>query len=70
MNIPEGSARSSAKEFTHYLQIAIGSIFEIITALVIARNRKLLKADYYTAIYGGRRDSYEENHHVQKNHSQ
>ena len=51
MNIAEGSGRSSAREFAHYLQISNGSIFEIITALVIARNRKFLKTEHYTAIY-------------------
>ncbi len=51
MNISEGSGRSSAKEFAHYLQIATGSIFEIITALAIARNRKFLIPDRYNEIY-------------------
>lgn len=51
MNIAEGSGRSSAKEFAHYLQIATGSIYEIITALAIARNRNFLKVDDYTATY-------------------
>ena len=51
MNIAEGSGRSSAKDFGHYLQIATGSIFEIITALVIARNRNFLTSEQYSGIY-------------------
>ncbi len=51
MNIAEGSGRSSPKEFAHYLQIANGSIFEIITALAIARNRNFLMSDHYNEIY-------------------
>ncbi len=51
MNIAEGSGRSSSKEFAHYLQIAVGSIFEIIAALVIARNRHFLKPAHYNEIY-------------------
>jgi len=50
LNIAEGSGRSSAKKLAHYLQIAIGSIFEIITALVIARNRNFVTADQYNEI--------------------
>lgn len=50
-SIAEGSACSSAKDFARYLEVAIGSIFDIITALVIARNRNFLTADHYQDIY-------------------
>ena len=37
-NLAEGAARSSNKEFSYYISIAIGSIAEIETQLFISRN--------------------------------
>ena len=37
-NIAEGSARISEKEFSHFLQISLGSAFEVETQLIIAHN--------------------------------
>ncbi|MCD0486730.1 four helix bundle protein [Pedobacter sp. MC2016-14] len=34
-NIAEGSSRSSDKEFSHFLSIALGSLFELETQLLI-----------------------------------
>jgi len=35
-NIAEGSSRSSDKEFKHFLSIAIGSLFELETQIILA----------------------------------
>lgn len=35
-NIAEGSSRSSNKEFSHFLSIALGSLFELETQLLIS----------------------------------
>jgi four helix bundle protein len=45
-NIAEGAARSSRKEFTQFLYVALGSLSEVETQLVIAQNLRYLKADY------------------------
>ncbi len=37
-NIAEGSSRPSDAEFAHFLDIALGSAFEVETQLVIAKN--------------------------------
>ncbi len=39
-NIAEGCSRKSEKEFSRYLQIALGSSFELETQLLIATKRK------------------------------
>jgi four helix bundle protein len=37
-NIAEGHGRSSTKEYVHFLEVAVGSLFELDTQLEIARN--------------------------------
>lgn len=46
-NIAEGSSRSSRKDFAHFLEIAIGSAFELQTLLEIAFNREYIEDDSY-----------------------
>ncbi|GGG45122.1 four helix bundle protein [Bizionia arctica] len=41
-NIAEGSSRNSNKDFTRFLQIAIGSAYEIETQLLIASDLKFI----------------------------
>jgi len=51
-NIAEGQARFSQKEFHHFLSMARGSLVEIETQLLIARNLKYVqpaKAEYLLA---------------------
>jgi four helix bundle protein len=42
-NIAEGSSRNSDKDYARFLQIALGSAFEVQTYLVIAKELKLAK---------------------------
>jgi len=44
-NIAEGAARTSIKEFSHFLSIAIGSISELETQLIISRNLDYITDD-------------------------
>jgi len=41
-NIAEGSSRESEKDFARFLQIALGSAFELETQLLIANRRKYI----------------------------
>lgn len=41
-NIAEGSARTTRKDFSHFLAIALGSVAELETQLIISRNLNYL----------------------------
>ena len=43
LNIAEGAGNDSNKEFCHFLQIALRSTYEVMTAIDIARGLELLK---------------------------
>src|SRR5277367_1972207 len=46
-NIAEGSSRSSHLDFIRFLEIATGSLFEVVSQLKIARNQNFLgEPDY------------------------
>jgi four helix bundle protein len=45
-NIAEGSSRESNKEYSHFLQISIGSAFELETQLIIANNLEYLSGSH------------------------
>ena len=42
-NIAEGSSRASNKEFSHFLSIALGSLFELETQLQLSIDLSLIK---------------------------
>ena len=44
-NIVKGGARSGAKDYKRFLEIALGSAFELETQLLIIQNVKLLSED-------------------------
>ena len=49
-NIAEGASRTSVAEFTHYLEISIGSAFEVETQLLIARKRNYITEEAYESL--------------------
>ncbi len=49
-NIAEGASRESAVEFAHFLEIAIGSAFEVETQLTIAFQRHYLSLESFQKI--------------------
>lgn len=48
-NIAEGASRESEKEFAHFLQISLGSAFEVETHLIIANRLKYITIDQLNA---------------------
>ena len=44
-NIAEGSSRNSEKDFARFLEIALGSAFELETQLIIASKRKYVSEE-------------------------
>ena len=50
-NIAEGSARRSRPDFAHFIEIAIGSLFEVVTQATVGRNQGFLSESDYIAVY-------------------
>ncbi len=55
-NIAEGFGRNSKNEFVRFLQIAMGSLFEIQTQLEISTNLEYLKKIEFKEIYSQSRE--------------
>src|SRR5574344_713346 len=49
-NIAEGSGRESETDFAHFLDIALGSAYEVETQLIIARNLDYISEDTFKSI--------------------
>ncbi len=49
-NIAEGSARSSNKEFVHFLEISLGSLYELETELIVANSVGILDQSMFDNI--------------------
>ena len=50
-NIAEGSSRSSEKDYIRFLEIALGSCFEVETQLLIAQSTYNFQNDLFLAIF-------------------
>jgi four helix bundle protein len=47
LNIAEGSGKSSQKDFSHFIDIALGSLYETIANMDILRNNNLISGDEF-----------------------
>ena len=55
-NIAEGFGRDSTKEYLRFLNISIGSLFELQTQLEISKNIEYLTKEEYTILYDDSRE--------------
>jgi four helix bundle protein len=50
-NIAEGSGRETLKDFQHFLTIAKGPVFEIVSLATVGRRRAQLSDEHFREIY-------------------
>ena len=50
-NIAEGSSRHSRSDFARFIEIATGSVFEVISQATIGKRQGLLRESDYQALY-------------------
>lgn len=50
-NIAEGSSRNSRKDFARFVEIAMGSTFEVVSQCFLARRRDYLPQSDFTRLY-------------------
>jgi four helix bundle protein len=50
-NIAEGSSRNSRKDFARFLEIASGSLFEVVSQSFISRNQGFLTSEEFETLY-------------------
>ena len=50
-NIAEGSSRASRTDFARFIEIATGSLFEVVSQTTIAHRRKMIARDDCNQIY-------------------
>jgi four helix bundle protein len=49
-NIAEGSSRSSNKEFSHFLKISLGSLFELETQLILSNEFGIIETEAFNLL--------------------
>lgn len=49
-NIAEGSSRTSNKDFNRFLEISLGSLYELQTQLIISTNRNYIQSEKFEII--------------------
>ena len=50
-NIAEGSSRNSRKDFARFVEIAAGSVYEVVSQSYIGRNQGFLTSEEFELIY-------------------
>ncbi len=50
-NIAEGSSRNSRKDFARFIEIATGSLFEVVSQSRVGRNQGFLTPEEFQTIY-------------------
>src|SRR6266849_2512165 len=50
-NIAEGSSRSSKGDFARFVEIATGSVFEVVSQAFVAQRQSFLREDQFREIY-------------------
>lgn len=55
-NIAEGSARISRKDFARFIEIASGSLFEVVSQSFIGRNQGFLSPEDFQSLYAAADD--------------
>jgi four helix bundle protein len=50
-NIAEGSSRISRKDFARFIEIATGSVFEVVSQSFIGRNQGFLSEELFQRLY-------------------
>ncbi len=50
-NIAEGAGRETVKDFQHFLTMAKGSVFELVSLASVCKNQHLLDEEQYRRVY-------------------
>jgi four helix bundle protein len=50
-NIAEGSSRNSRKDFARFIEIATGSVYEVVSQAFIGRNQGFLSQEDFQTLY-------------------